>query len=614
MKNIFWYFFRLRLMSLPEIIHQIKQGFIFQIYRLLPYTYQKWLNNMPDSLELFSFVSEKHSHLLPIPLKDIPQNFDLKNIDWHLAPDTGKIWPKRFSLSIPYRPGNIYGDARLVWEKARFQELANLAFLYYLKDDKLKEGREIIDYICKIVSSWIDENPPLRGIHYISAMECGLRIIALCFILDILRKRLSSAFWKKVLKTIYFHAKWIEKRLSLFSSLGNHTVAECTGLLYASLLFPEFPEAKRWYKKALKILEKEAEHQILPDGGGIEQAFWYHKFVLDLYGLVIHLLKNKKQKIPEVFERQWERGHKFLSFFYNKKERIPDIGDRDDGFALSPYLKLAPKKESSKWEGIKTFFHSGYTVVSYQSPYLIKLIFDHGPLGMPPAYGHGHADALSILFNIEEDIFIDPGTYTYGGDQRWRKYFRSTSAHNTITVDGKDQAVQKGTFIWDKPYNCRFLNCIKLENGVILIAEHDGYKRLFSPVKHQRAIYINKNGILLILDQIKGKGKHQIELNWHINPKANVIKIEDKLFQINIGPIKGMLFLKGGKVFLVSGVENPKIQGWWSPRYNVRKPAPVLSVLTNMEDFHEFITFFSLNRIDFDSFKKLVKQVKDYLK
>jgi len=151
-----------------------------------------------------------------------------------------------------------------------------------------------------------------------------------------------------------------------------------------------------------------------------------------------------------------------------------------------------------------------------------------------------------------------------------------------------------------------------------LIAEHDGYKRLFSPVWHQRAIYINKNGILLILDQIKGKGKHQIELNWHINPKANVIKIEDKfedkLFQINIGPIKGMLYLKGGKVFLVSGVENPKIQGWWSPRYNVRKPAPVLSVLTNMEDFHEFITFFSLNRIDFDSFKKLVKQVKDYLK
>src|SRR5262249_62005662 len=81
----------------------------------------------------------------------------------------------------------------------------------------------------------------------------------------------------------------------------------------------------------------------------------------------------------------------------------------------------------------------------------LVVVIDHGPLGMAPGYGHGHADALSLSACVRgEGLLIDPGTYGYNLGEKWRRYFRSTRAHNTVTVDGLDQALQVGTFLWSR--------------------------------------------------------------------------------------------------------------------------------------------------------------------
>ena len=46
------------------------------------------------------------------------------------------------------------------------------------------------------------------------------------------------------------------------------------------------------------------------------------------------------------------------------------------------------------------------------------------------------------------DILADPGTYCYHGEPAWRSYFRSTIAHNTIELDGRNQSSDGGPFLW----------------------------------------------------------------------------------------------------------------------------------------------------------------------
>src|SRR6267378_549061 len=62
---------------------------------------------------------------------------------------------------------------------------------------------------------------------------------------------------------------------------------------------------------------------------------------------------------------------------------------------------------------------------------------------------HPHADALAIEYAVEGKAWlIDPGTFTYTGDADLRDQFRSTKAHNTVTVDGQPQSVPAGPFGW----------------------------------------------------------------------------------------------------------------------------------------------------------------------
>ena len=74
---------------------------------------------------------------------------------------------------------------------------------------------------------------------------------------------------------------------------------------------------------------------------------------------------------------------------------------------------------------------------------------DGGPQGFLSIAAHGHADALSIEVRHDGvDLLVDPGTYCYHGEPEWRSYFRSTRAHNTIEIDGEDQAHEAGPFMW----------------------------------------------------------------------------------------------------------------------------------------------------------------------
>jgi hypothetical protein len=504
---------------------------------------------------------------------------------WHRAPDTGRLWPKRFFGSIAFREGNPYGDVRRMWEPARLQQLVALGII------AAQSGNAVRDRAVKLLEaqflSWVVANPPLTGVHYISAMECGLRLIAVCHAFDLVRPwlRTPDLVWPAVLQLVDGHATLIRQRLSAHSSLGNHTIAEAAGLVYAGILVPELPQAGECLATGLSLLGTEAAHQVLRDGGGAEQGLWYLRFISDLYGLVRALLAQRDREVPQEIDDAFMRSRGFLAAMTSPSGRLPSIGDGDNGYALSSMLPTLPRPHEES--AVICLPSSGYSVLHDGTPSGTSLIFDHGPLGMGPGYAHGHADALSVILRTgDEEVLIDPGTFAYSGEPEWRTYFRGTSAHNTVTVDGLDQAVQETAFQWSSPYDARLVASKTLPDGsTVLIAVHDGYRKR-TGVLHWRGIFHRRPGLWVVVDESTGTGNHMLELNWHFGCRTHQ---EEDGYLLSGERVRLHLRAEGGTSRILRGSQDP-VAGWRSGFYGSKDPIDTLRVTYRGPLPHLFVT------------------------
>jgi hypothetical protein len=594
-----WMVKRLRAMGPAEIFHRIGEQYALRVMKIRHQRGREVGEDLALSIDRFEFCKGNPPKLPPLSWK-MPA--DPEEIDdllagkmkiggwkwqwrpdaavWHEAPDTGRVWPEVFFGSISYRPGNRNGDIRVAWEPSRLQQLVGLGLLARGESGNVR--RRATALLEAQFLSWVEANPYLTGIHYISAMECALRLIAVCHAVDLVRDDLEhpEQIWSALLRLVKQHAQLIEKRLSLHSSAGNHTLAESAGLVYAGVLFPEFQDAARWRSLGLSLLEQEADRQILPDGGGAEQAFGYLKFAVDLFELVAALLAHRNQPIPSILQEANRRGRRFLNDVADREGNVPPIGDGDHGSALSPWLRFSSERERK--EEMISFDESGYSLLRRGRS---LLLFDHGPLGMAPLCGHGHADALSIVLRVGENpILIDPGTFSYA-DPEWQTYFRSTTAHNTVTVDRQDQAVQEAPFIWSQPFHAACVYTDRLENGGgRFLAFHSGYARL--GVTHWRALLFRPLGYWLIWDFLAGVGKHLLELHWHLG--VPVVQ-EGERFLFSDLEEGGSISIKGGEITAHRGETDP-ILGWTSPIYGKKEPITTVRIRYEGALPHAFFT------------------------
>ena len=464
-------------------------------------------------------------------------------------------------------------DIRAVWEPARLQHLAIL-LQYISLTEESSELKAIEQFIKDSVIGWVHENPFLYGPHYISAMECGLRIPVFFYCLKSL-ENLEDVEYQLILDAIYRHAWWASERLSLYSSLGNHTVAECVGLIFAGAMFRNTNEGRDWLKTGRELLKKELYHQILDDGGPAEQSFNYHRFVLDLYWLAVDFLEKNNLHNGSDFKNHLDKGECFLTVFENTQGALPSIGDSDDGHAVAPGIhprRIIPDKKNNKRQ---TYSTSGYSVINNNNA---VLTFNHGPLGMPPLYNHGHADALSITLSMNnKEMLVDPGTYRYNGEPEFRNYFKGTRAHNTVTIDGLDQAVQETGFIWSRPHHAQLVKNAEINGGFFLQAYHDGYLRIKNPVRHFRSIYNFDDINFVVKDTFSGNAFHTFELNYHVHPDSETALEDNGWWKINHhGAVIYMKFLDGNTFNLITGQTSPLV-GWYSPAYGMKQATSVLS-------------------------------------
>ena len=495
---------------------------------------------------------------------------------WHTDPLTGAVWPQLPHRQIDYRPGNPIGDVRTVWELNRLQHLHGLAVIAH--DDPANRPVALA-LLERHLTSWHSANPPGVGVNYLSAMEEALRLVVLLHVADLVRGWWSAEMRALVAGIAAHHAAHIHRNLSLHSSSGNHTIAEATGLLYAGLLLPEWPAARRWRETGRHLLAIEAARQIDADGGGIEQATWYLLFITDLLGLAQCLLAHVGEPAEPAIDAAVARSREFLNALATGPDDLPRIGDSDDGHALSPALRIS-------WQGAaarpshRCFSVAGLSLASFGDD--DRLMFLHNPLGMSPGFGHGHADCLSIVFRWQgTDLLVDPGTGAYGASAEHRRYFRSTGAHNTVTVDGADQALQAGPFLWRHPYRAEVLLSRMEGDRASFLARHDGYAGV--GVTHCRGVVYRRDSYLVVWDQLDGAAGHEVALHWHTG--CGPVQADPAARRI-------VLLTDGGREVQmeVLGGSMSTQPGWRSRRYGSVEPWPVIEVKPDGPDTGRIIT------------------------
>ena len=200
----------------------------------------------------------------------------------------------------------------------------------------------------------------------------------------------------------------------------------------------------------------------------------------------------------------------------------------------------------------------------------ISVLMDCGDLGFLSLAAHGHADSLSLIVRIGgHDVLVDPGTYDYFADERWRRYFRSTRAHNTVEIDGVDQSAMLGAFLWGDRARSRCTEWAPTERGGRVVGEHDGYARLADPVVHRRTVVLSDDdAFLTVEDEVVSTGAHDVSQYWHFSEHCHVEQTAVGSFRVVFGDRSLLLSLdKCLTTSLIKGDELP-ILGWVSRAYH----------------------------------------------
>jgi len=446
-------------------------------------------------------------------------------VDWYFADGGSTRWPQCHHGRIDYAPGSAYGDIRTNWELNRLQFLPMIT----VTDEGLARS---------LLEDWFAKTPYLQGPSYLSSMEVALRWISVYWAVCLLKEPLDDTLRRSVEGLAVLSGKFIERRLSTHSSAGNHIVIEALGLFWLGRALAKSKKGVGWLSKGRHILWEQILRQILSDGTGREQSVWYLGFVLDAF--FHYLLLEDREIIPkEVLERV-EKALDFINELTFQDGTFFDFGDRDDGFVFrtscdygeSPFPGLlnlgtciferggwfrhlpdaakrfkfwgcdkrrdlqslagpAPTEKTGESK-LMTYRDGGVTLARRGDG---RLLFRHSRLGLEPTFGHGHADALSILlFWKDVPVLIDPGTGRYNGDKRIRNYFRSTIAHNTVEIEGIDQAKILGPFMWDRSYEC-VLSAAAESPFPAVEAYHDAYEKKLGLVHVRRVEWPAPNRI-----------------------------------------------------------------------------------------------------------------------
>lgn len=315
------------------------------------------------------------------------------------------------------------------------------------------------------------------------------------------------------LSSLYSQILHLENNIE-YHLLGNHILEDAFALFIGS----NYLRDDRLLKKSTRLLIKELNRQILPDGAHYEQSPMYHCILLDRLLDCVNFDTTDNIFLKDVAVKML--GH--LENMLWSDRSYPLFNDSAYGIAPMPTeIFDYAKRLSLEWSPI-SLGESGYRHLKSRH---FDLIVDCGKIRACYQPGHSHADALSYELQVDgANLIVDTGISTYEKNAR-RQFERGSCAHNTVTVEDRDSSEVWGGF------RVGGRSCVKIiEDGTNKVrAQCRGYRD-----KHiHKRVFDCKERSVSITDSLTG-GVVGIS-RLYIAPHLKVKKISDCKVAIDNG-------------------------------------------------------------------------------
>ena len=349
--------------------------------------------------------------------------------------------------------------------------------------------------------TWFDFQVASRIIHGLYAMY---------FLKDM--DLLSEDEWKTLEDFIFIHGRdifWGEESHIILKP-GNHQALRGMALMAACSFFKGERGTDKWIPVAEKICSYHIANDFLSDGMLNDLSPSYHFFESWITRDAIRIADREGYKITDE-----ARAKAAKAFEICRAMRQPDGFSTviSDGYPLdmSIFIRtLGDEKEKDSVEllmdeakiALKKDLHGNF------------LLFDCSPLLAKLSHFHGGKQAVTAFFKGKA-FLTDPGCCSYD-DEDFSEYFKQSSSHTSLLVDGKGDSVLQGLYTWLAAPVCQVTPWC--EEGTItgtMTSNAPGWEN----VKWERKLKF-KEGKLEITDTVTAAEEHELSFIFALSSEV----------------------------------------------------------------------------------------------
>ena len=437
-----------------------------------------------------------------------------------------------------------------------------------------------------LAEGWIRGTAGGRGDGW-EPYALSLRAVNWIYALLLLGEALGPAARAAMEESLRAQLAFLQRRLELHV-LGNHLQKNLKALAVGGLYFSG-RAAESWLRKGSRLLWRELHEQVLPDGVHYERSPMYHALALADFLEVADLLRAAGQPVPEPAVARIGRMAQAFGVLCRPNGTLHLFQDAAQGIApRRPWLDVMARRVVGHGipepAGCLALPDAGYfgwvDAVAGE-----RLLVDCGAPG--PAYQPGHAHCGLLGFELDlagRPVLVDAGVSGYDGDPL-REYVRSTRAHNTVSIAGREQSEVWGTFRLARRATVRAADQACPDGAYRFSGACVPYHT--RSAIHRRTVE-RVGGAWKVTDRVTGAPGAPLTSYLHFHPDFEVraagraVTARADRVAVRVEPF-GV-----DDVVVRRGEWGAAPQGWHCPEFGVALPAAALEMRLGAADDHEF--------------------------